>query len=241
MGKVHTRARLWSSRAMGALIVLGAWALSLHAAFAPRTAHAQAAPLACAASSKLTLKYQQGLGAGQQKAEALYAAADVNKNPQKLRKKLGRVLERLYLHVRDAWEQDVGEGRRCRVQGVADGFLGRLSRILGECVLDGAQWGQFASTLYCELSVELGGLAVPSAFLRAPVGLCATLFEQVCDDSYAYVASEASDPLEPALRMFLEGRATTLQPYAGCLPFTEGDFAQTFSEAMAIDCAFGAP
>jgi hypothetical protein len=110
-----------------------ALALALCAASSGRTAaqdlYAQAlelygpgAPSKCSANASRNQKYQAGLTKGTQKADELFASSEISKNPQKLQKKINRVLERLRDHVREAWRSDSSDGKRCRVQGVSDGF-----------------------------------------------------------------------------------------------------------------------
>jgi hypothetical protein len=195
-------------------------------------------PSLCTGTSKLSTKYNTGLTLGQQRADTFFASTEVAKSPKKLATKLSRALVRLHDHIRDALQPDTREGRRCRIQGVADGFLYRLAQLLGQCVLDGAQWGQFAANLYCELSIELDGLGVIDAFTRAPAGLCGTLFEQTCDAVYAYVATGGEVPLMSSVGRFASDRGVTLTPYPGCSEFTEGAFLTVFEGARELDCSY---
>lgn len=204
-------------------------------------ASAQSVPIFCGARPAQAAKYNAGLSAGQQRADNFFASTEVMKNKARLAAKVGRALDKLHLHLREAMEQDVGAGRRCRIQGVADGFLGRLAQLLGQCVIDGGTWGQFAADLYCELSIELGGLAESNGFIRAPAGLCGTLFEQTCDDVYSYVASEGAARISPAVKSFLASRSVVVSSYPGCGEYTEGAFEAAFESARELDCAYGAP
>src|SRR5262245_50593062 len=82
---------------------------------------AQTPPAQCT-SKQRPAKSGHGYAAGSQRADNFVNAADVARNPNKLKKKLDRVLDRLHDHVREVLASDTSEGRRCRVQGVADGF-----------------------------------------------------------------------------------------------------------------------
>lgn len=195
-------------------------------------------PTFCSAKPQRTQKYQQGLTKGTQKADELFASSEIAKNPQKLQKKIYRVLERLFDNVRDAWRNEVKDNRRCRVQGVADGFITRIVELLGQCILDGAQWGQFTANTYCALSLELGGLGDTGVFVRAPVGLCGTLFESNCDGVYSFVATEGKTKLPSAVAKFCSDRGLNIQPYAGCLAYTTGNYADIFKNSRSTDCKY---
>jgi hypothetical protein len=111
--------------------------------------------------------------------------------------------------------------------------------LVGQCILDGGSWGQFTAGLYCELSAELGGLGEPTPFVRVPVGICGTLFQQVCDGVYGYVATEGGEPLSPPVESFVSTRGLNVQLYPGCEEFTEGAFETIFESARTTDCAYG--
>lgn len=203
-----------------------------------QVASSQPAPPSQCSARRPAEKFRNGVAAGIQAADKFFAASDVARDPKKLKRKLNRVLDRLHDHVYQVITSDAADGRRCRVQGIADGFLYRLAALLGECVLDGAQWGQFTANLYCDLSIELGGLGSQDGFYRAPAGLCGTTFERVCDNVYAHVATEASIALEPLVTRFLSSRGVSVVPYPGCREYTEGDFANVFAAAVNLDCAY---
>jgi len=227
-------------RAASRLRVLVCTALCVSWLSLAGSAAAQSVPRQCADRAGQTNKYNVGLSAGRQRADNFFASSEIAKNPKKLANKLSRVLEKLHQHIRDTLEQDVGPGRRCRIQGVADGFLSRLAQLYGQCILDGGQWAQFTADLYCELSAELGGLAESSPFVRVPVGLCGTLFQQVCDGVYGYVATEGAEQLSSSVESFLSTRGLDVQRYPGCAEFTEGEYESVFASARTIDCAYGA-
>jgi hypothetical protein len=195
-------------------------------------------PSLCSSKPQRAQKYQQGLTKGIQKADELFASSEIGKNPDKLQKKINRVLERLRENVREAWRSEAKDNRRCRVQGVADGFLTRIVELLGQCILDGAQWGKFTAELYCALSLELGGLGEGGVFVRAPAGLCGSLFQTTCDGVYSYVASEGKTQLPATVSKFCSDRGISVSPYAGCFPYTTGNFAEIFSSSRNADCAY---
>lgn len=198
-------------------------------------------PATCSAKPARAQKYQTGLSKGTQKADELFASSEIAKNPQRLQKKISRVLERLHDQVLDAWRSESSDGRRCRVQGVIDGFLSRITALIGQCILDGAQWGQFTAQMYCSLSLELGGLGDGGVFVRGPVGICGDLFQTTCDGVYSYVASEGKTKLPATVSRFCSDRNISVSPYAGCYPYTTGNYASIFANSRATDCAFVAP
>ena len=198
-------------------------------------------PATCSAKPARAQKYQTGLTKGTQKADELFASAEIGKSPQKMQKKIFRVLERLHDQVREAWRAESSDGRRCRVQGVIDGFLTRITALIGQCILDGAQWGQFTAQMYCLLSLELGGLGDGGVFLRGPVGICGDLFQTTCDGVYSYVASEGKTKLPSTVSRFCSDRNISVAPYAGCYPYTIGNYASIFANSRATDCAYVSP
>jgi hypothetical protein len=119
--------------------------------------------------------------------------------------------------------------------------LTRIEALLGQCILDGAQWDQFTADLYCSLSIELGGLGDGGVFMRGPVGLCGDLFQTTCDGVYAYVASEGQTKLPSTVSRFCSDRHITVSPYAGCFPYTTGNYASIFANSKGIDCAYVVP
>jgi hypothetical protein len=151
------------------------------------------------------------------------------------------VLRKLSDHIYEAIRNDTSDGRKCRVQGVADGFISRIAQLLGQCILDGAQWGAFSANLYCDLSFLLGGLgASDEVFVRAPVGLCGTMFEGACDGVYSYVATEGAARSSTDVARFCKDRGLTPQPYPGCSVYTQGNFASIFKANRLADCAYSA-
>jgi hypothetical protein len=193
-------------------------------------------PSMCSSKPQRAQKYQQGLSKGIQKADELFASSEIGRKPDKMLKKIHRVLERLHDNVRDAWRSEAKDNRRCRVQGVADGFLSRIVELLGQCVLDGAQWGKFTAEMYCALSLELGGLGEGGVFVRAPAGLCGSLFQTACDGVYTYVAT--GSPMSSTVSNFCRDRSISVTPYAGCAVYTTGNYANIFTSSRTTDCAY---
>jgi hypothetical protein len=127
---------------------------------------------------------------------------------------------------------------KCRAQGYTEGFVYRLNVLFNQCVLDGADWGQFAADLYCRLSVELGGLGSDTLFVRAPVGLCGNMFEATCEDVYRFVGYEGDFEVRPIVASYLTANEITLEPYPGCLPYTDGEYLEGFETSLHNDCTY---
>jgi hypothetical protein len=231
------------SRIVRSLLVASALALASVCFRSPVAAQALpdglSRPASCSAKPARSQKYTAGVTKGVQKADELFASSEIGKNPQKLRNKISRVLQRLHDHVLEAFRGEAKDTRLCRVQGVADGFIIHIVELLGQCILDGAQWGQFTASLYCELSIQLGGLgASDDVFQRTPVGLCGDLFETACDGVYSFVATEGKKTMTSDVKRFCTQRSLNIAPYAGCAPYTQGNFASIFANSMAEDCAY---
>lgn len=127
---------------------------------------------------------------------------------------------------------------QCRAQGYTEGFVYRLNVIFKQCVLDGADWGQFAADLYCRLSVELGGLASDTLFVRAPVGLCGNMFEATCEEVYRYVGSEGEHEVLPIVTSYLDAHDITIEPYPGCGVYTADEHLEAFESSLHNDCTY---
>ncbi len=134
--------------------------------------------------------------------------------------------------------QTVDNYVRCRAQGYVDGYFYRLNKLFGQCVLDGADWGQFAANLYCALSIDLGGLAETALFVRAPIGLCGNLFEATCEDLFRYVGLEGNYSIQPIVASYLEVSGFTPEPFAGCAEYTDNAFLNVFQQSLHNDCTY---
>lgn len=177
--------------------------------------------------------------AGDSRIQAVWKSAAVKKNLDNLSDQLPTLLDALQATMTGlVGNEAVTQYTRCRAQGYADGFFYRLNVLFGQCVLDGADWAQFAANLYCTLSTDLGGLAETSLFVRAPVGMCGNLFEATCEDVYRYVGLEGDYALNPAIASYLEHNDFTPEAFPGCKAFAQDEFLAVFEASLHNDCSY---
>jgi hypothetical protein len=183
--------------------------------------------------------FTAGRTAGESRVNSIWKSAAVNQNLDNLSAQLDSSLASLQTALvgLSAGGQPT-QYVQCRAQGYAEGFLYRLNKLFGQCVLDGADWGQFAADVYCSLSLELDGLAEESLFVRAPVGLCGNLFEFTCEDTYHYVASEGADGVSSVVQTYLDQQSIVLTPFQGCAAYTTDEFLPAFEAAVHNDCTY---
>ena len=190
-------------------------------------------------SSRDSRGWSSSKTAGDSRVQSVWKSAAVNRNLDNLSNQLPALLTALEQTIVSlgAGEQ-VTQYVRCRAQGYADGFFYRLNQLFGQCVLDGADWAQFAANLYCTVSAELGGLAESGLFVRAPVGLCGNLFEATCEDVYRYVGREGDHTINQSVAAYLELNDFTPEPFAGCKQFAQDEFLAVFEESLHNDCSY---
>jgi len=183
--------------------------------------------------------WTSGRAAGEARLTAVWKSTAVHQNLDSLSDNLPVILSSLETALTGlAGGQAPTQYVQCRAQGYTEGFLYKLNQLFGQCVLDGADWGQFAANVYCSLSIDLGGLGTDSLFVRAPVGLCGNLFEFTCEDTYRYVGSEGASTVSPVVQSYLDSEGFVLEPFVGCGPFTDGEFLQSFEESLHNDCTY---
>ena len=120
--------------------------------------------------------------------------------------------------------QNASASTVCRYTGTVDGVYEMLDTLYGTCsdlcFLDGSFAGEMSATVYCELSIALGGLSEADAFLRGPVQVCGLNFEFGCDSQFISIT-------------------TTYENLMGvCYPYTEGEYADVWDEARNNQCAY---
>lgn len=218
--------------------LLSAAALALSASVASAQPPVPTAPSVCSDSRNKTA-WTAGKTAGDSRVTAVWKSAAIGQNLDNLSDKLpGLVTALNQTMVSLVGGQDVTDYVRCRAQGYVDGFFYRLNVLFGQCVLDGADWGQFAANLYCELSLDLGGLSDTSLFIRAPVGLCGNLFETACEDVYRYVGLEGNYSIQPTVAAFLQSSGFEPDPFPGCAEYAQDAFLDAFTSSLHNDCTY---
>jgi hypothetical protein len=219
-------------------LVLSVHILAVAGAAAAQSATASPTPPPQCVSTTLTRAWTAGRAKGEEHIQTAWDSSSVRRNLSRLNNDLPRVIERLQRKIVDLVERDVDAKVKCRAQGFVEGFFFRLNQLFGRCVLDGANWGQFAANVYCSLSLELGGLGEVPLFVRAPSGVCGDLFEYTCEDVYRYVGTEGSDPISRRVQTLLDRKKLVVAPFAECRAFTGGDFAPVFEAAVYNDCSY---
>jgi len=184
--------------------------------------------------------WTSGRQSGESRVTSVWKSAAVGQNLDNLSNALPGLLDALSQNLQGlaGGQRAPSQYVRCRAQGYADGFFWRLNQLFGQCVLDGADWAQFAANLYCELSADLGGLEAASLFVRAPVGVCGNLFEATCEDVYRFVGREGDHAINAGVQAYLELHDFVAQPFAGCRQFAEDDFLEVFESALHNDCTY---
>lgn len=180
-----------------------------------------------------------GRAAGEARLTAVWKSTAVHQNLDSLSDNLPVVLSSLETALTGlAGGVEPTRYVQCRAQGYAEGFLYKLNQLFGQCVLDGADWGQFAANVYCSLSIDLGGLGSDSLFVRAPVGLCGNLFEFTCEDTFRFVGTEGATPVSPVVASYLNAQGFVLDPFPGCAPYSDGEWLESFETSLHNDCTY---
>lgn len=221
------------------LSVLLAACVVMASATASAQTTAPTAPSECSASRDKS-GWTAGRQAGESRVTSVWKSASVNQNLDNLSDALPGLLDALQQNLAGLanGQRNPSQYVRCRAQGYADGFFWRLNQLFGQCVLDGADWAQFAANLYCELSTELGGLEAASLFVRAPVGLCGNLFEATCEDVYRFIGKEGHYTINASVKAYLDVSGFMAEPYAGCSQYAQDAFLSVFESALHNDCSY---
>jgi hypothetical protein len=117
-----------------------------------------------------------------------------------------------------------GNGNRtpaCIAHGLTSGVYAALAELeddcFGICIRDGQAIGELSGSLYCQLSVALGGLGeIDLPTPEPPASLCDQRSQAACQGTFTNVSLAQSE----------------------CLPFTEDDFETVFEQTRADQCAF---
>lgn len=204
----------------------------------PSVPKAPTLPSECSARRDSTA-WTSGRSGGESRVNSIWKSTAVNQDLDNLSDQLPQILEALEQYLTSlSMGQTPTTYIKCRAQGYTEGFLFALNKLFKACVLDGANWGQFAADVYCRMSIELGGLGEETLFLRAPIGLCGNLFEYTCEDSYRYVSKEGDFSITPIVQSYLDQEGIVLEPYPGCGIYTDDEYLSTFEAALHNDCTY---
>lgn len=112
----------------------------------------------------------------------------------------------------------------CRYAGQVEGVIQEMdnqARLCDDqCFADGQVIGEISAAAYCELSILLGGLAEPDAFVRRPTLTCGFNFEVGCDSSFIGVSRAYENA------------------FGQCLPFTQDPFFEVWDQTRINQCAY---
>jgi len=204
----------------------------------PSVPKAPTVPSQCSARRDTTA-WTSGRAAGESRVNSVWRSTAVGQDLDNLSDALPNVLDSLQQYLTSlAGGEDPTLYIQCRAQGYTEGFLFALNKLFKQCVLDGADWGQFAADVYCRLSIETGGLGEETLFVRAPVGLCGNMFEFTCEEVYRHVGSEGDYSVAPIVQSYLDDAGITLEPYPGCGIYTDDEYLATFEAALHNDCTY---
>lgn len=203
------------------------------------------APAVC--TGRNSIGYSAGVGQGVSTVDQIWESDTVNQELDNWDILKTRVTDTIPNTVEAVFEPTWSQYLQCRTQGLLEGSVCRMNELdpIPGCQLDGVDWGKMSATLYCALSVDLGGLAdIPPWFIRLPLGMCGTNFQTYCEDVYRYGATTGDDHLSPAVEAFLVNKsiapASLLQP-ATCKPYTESPWNVVFDDSIFVDCSYIIP
>lgn len=129
------------------------------------------------------------------------------------------------------------------VEAAFDVILHLQMMVIGQCVLDGGFVGEFSAQLYCDFAGDLDGLGLAEWFDREDNCLCGDHFEAVCDDVFAYVATDGDDPISWFVETTLNNKGFFPINYfdltgIACKPYTQCSNKAAYLQAMNNMCMF---
>lgn len=212
----------------------------------PSTCRATASiPAVC--TGRDSTGYLAGVGQGVSTVDQIWESETVNQMQDNWEILVDRVTNTIPNTVATVFSPTWSQYLQCRTQGLLEGSICRMNELnpIPGCQLDGVDWGKMSAALYCQLSVDLGGLAdIPPWFIRTPPGMCGANFENYCEDTYRYGATRGEDHLDPAVEALLVNRsidpASLLQP-ATCLEYTKSPWEAVFNDSIYVDCSYTIP
>jgi hypothetical protein len=216
---------------------------------------AQAAVPAECSAARDTRGYNAGLNQGMSTVLQIWRSASVNQDINKcdtvVRPLVTTTIPPI---VTAAFTVDNSMYTQCRAKGLLDGTVAELRTVcgpaVGACVLDGADWGSIAGSIYCSLSIDLGGLGDVVPWFTRPdqPGICESNFQTTCEDVYQYIGTNGGDALDSTLVAILAVRGvnpvTSYLKYPQCPAFTQasdGTLLKVFSDSLYVDCSYDVP
>lgn len=212
----------------------------------PSTCRATQTPPAMCTGRNAT-GYAAGVGQGVSLVDQIWESPEVGENPENWEQLRDRVTTTIPATVAAVYQTTWNDYLKCRTQGLLEGAVCRMIEIdpIPGCQLDGTDWGNMSASLYCTLSIDLGGLGdVEPWFIRPAPGMCSGGFQTYCEGVYRYGATNGATALPTDVEAFLisKGRdpMSYLQPVE-CVPYTTEPFVATFDDSVYIDCSYTIP
>ncbi|HET8940291.1 MAG TPA: hypothetical protein VFN67_42915 [Polyangiales bacterium] len=204
----------------------------------PQLPAAPTLPSECSARRDSTA-WSTGRANGEARMNSVWKSTAVNQDLDNLTDQLPSVLQSLQQYLSSLSAGGTPTTYiKCRAQGYTEGFLLVLNKLFKQCVLDGANWGQFAADMYCRMSLEQGGIDSQTLFFRAPAGVCALRFEVTCEETYRFVGTEGAHEVNPVVQSYLDQEGIVLEPYPGCGVYTDNEWLESFESSLHNDCTY---
>lgn len=233
--------------AMAAITLVMAFNESTALARIPSYCRATLPPPSPQCTGRNAAGYLAGVGQGVSTVDQIWEADAVGQNPDNWEILVARVTTTIPTTVATIKESTWSDYLMCRTQGLLDGSVCRMNELdpIPGCQLDGADWGHMSAAIYCQLSIDLLGLAdVAPWFIRPPAGMCGGGFQTYCEDVYRYGATNGGDPLDSGVLDLLTSRGVdpaTLIQAPECVTYTVTPWTTTFDDAVAVDCSYTIP
>jgi hypothetical protein len=219
---------------MGACVTLASTASAQANPFATPTA-----PSVCASDSRNKTGYNTSVTAGSSRINAVWNSAAVNHNLDNLSNQYDLLMTSLQHQVASlVGSSAITQYTKCRAQGYIDGYVFRLFQLFGQCIGDGADWGQFTASLYCDLALNVPGLGSDDLIIRTPVQLCGNLFELTCEDTHQYVAEEGDFSIHDIVQQYFSVHDFTPATFTGCKQYTRDAYLSAYQTALNNDCTY---
>jgi hypothetical protein len=203
---------------------VGVCALSAGMLLLSAEVQAQDVPDGCrdTGSSKNARSYQQGKSVGKSLVQVAWKQL-------KTCSRMRNVADLVTVGLKAIRPTSNGRPAVCLYTGAVDGVFQGLDAIFAtcndQCCLEGEVIGKMSATLYCDLSILLGGLGEPEHFVRGPVDTCGAAFQTCCDATYTVTSQRYSAKTA-------DGKTVSCQPY------TRGAYQSVWTETRDLECGY---
>jgi hypothetical protein len=181
------------------------------------TAVADDIPASCTGTYE-TQAYKAGLMSGTNIVEMAWARLDNCDLVERFETIVINILQSMKL------PENASTVTACRYAGFANGIIEEVDNIYryceGLCYYEGEIIGKLVATVYCELSISLGGLVTADEFIRSPVQICGFHFEFACDVTYLF------------------DTMTYVNGFGSCDEYTYGEYFEVWDQVRNNQCAY---